>query len=172
MDFGREAALSTDRQAHDGLLTLAEDCEAQASAPGLLADALFREAGVAPFRQGYVFRPDANPKAAGQGSADWGQWSCDLADHDRLRWSDKVYELFGLPVGAHVERAWAVGRYSVRSRSTLQRVREYALRHAFGFMLDAEIEPHGGRFRWIRMLAVPVFENGRITRLHGLKRAL
>lgn len=151
---------------------MALDYEAQASAPLLLADALFREQGVETFRDGYVFRPSANLAPARHDPADWGYWACDIADHDRLAWSDTVYELFGLPVGVHIDREWAVGRYLAPSRTTLQRVRDYALRHALGFLLDAEIEPEGERRRWMRVLAIPVTENGRITRLHGLKRAL
>jgi hypothetical protein len=89
-----------------------------------------------------------------------------------LAWSDQVHSLFGLPVDVQVDRDWAVGRYAAHSQSTLQRVREYALRHALGFILDAEIEPAGGCRRWIRVLAVPVSEGGQIARLHGLKRAL
>jgi hypothetical protein len=54
----------------------------------------------------------------------------------------------------------------------LQRVREFALRHACGFVLDAEIAPEGANCRWIRVLALPEFEDGQIVRLHGLKRML
>jgi hypothetical protein len=171
-DCRREAALATDRLARDGWLKRAAEYEAEASASGLLADALFREASVETFREGYVFRPGANAKGVQQDRSDWGYWACDIAHQDRLSWSDKVYELFGLPAGVPVDREWAVGRYAAHSRATLQRVREYALRHAFGFMLDAEIELEEARRRWIRVLAVPVSENGRIARLHGLKRAL
>jgi len=138
----------------------------------LLAEALFREGMVETFRDGYVFRPGANANGFGRDRSDWGYWACDIVDRDRLTWSDKVYDLFGLSPGQPVDREWAVGRYLAHSRSTLQRVREFALQHAVGFMLDAEIEPEGKRPRWIRVLAVPVLENGRIARLHGLKRAL
>ena len=168
----RQAAHATDGQTRDCLLKLAAEYDAQASTQDLLADALFREESAETFREGYVFRSGPDLKGARQDRADWGYWSCDLADHDRLTWSDKVYELFGLPVGIPVEREWAVGRYSAPSRATLQRVREFALRHALGFILDAEIEPEGACRRWIRVLAVPVSEDGRIVRLHGLKRAL
>ena len=151
---------------------MAAQYEEEASAPGLLADVWFREAGVETFRDGYVFRSDPNLKGAPQEHVDWGYWTCDIADHDRLAWTDRVYDLFGLPVGVPLDRDWAVARYSTQSRAILQRVRAYALRHALGFILDAEIEPAGARRRWIRVLAVPVSENGEVARLHGLKRAL
>jgi len=171
-DCRHQAARTTDRQTRDCLLKMAMEYEAEASAPGLLADALLRAGRVGTFRDGYVFRPGAAVNGARQEQADWGYWACDIADRNRLAWSDKVYELFGLTAGVPVDRDWAVGRYVAHSRSTLQRVREFALHHAVGFMLDAEIEPQGERRRWIRVLAVPVSEDGRIARLHGLKRAL
>jgi hypothetical protein len=103
---------------------------------------------------------------------DIGYWHCDITDEDRLTWSDKVYELFGLSPGSPVERDWAVARYGENSKTSLERVRKYALSHNFGFILDAAIEPEGGDCRWIRVLAVPIVEDGRIVGLHGLKRPL
>lgn len=168
----REAAFATDRQARERLLNFAVEYEAQAFAPALLAELLWREGSVATFREGYVFRAGMPVKGARQDLTDWGYWACNIADRDRLAWSAKVYDLFGLPGDVPVDREWAVGRYSAHSQSTLQRVRDYALRHALGFILDAEIEPEDGCRRWIRVLAVPVAEEGRVARLHGLKRAL
>ena len=168
----RELALSADHEARDRLLNLAKENEPQAFAPTLFADALFREESAETFREGYVFRPGPGMKAPRHDLSDWGYWVCDIADYERLAWSDRVYDLFGLPIGMPIDRDWAVGRYLVHSRATLQRVREFALRHACGFILDAEIAPAGACGRWIRILALPVYENGRIARLHGLKRAL
>jgi len=101
-----------------------------------------------------------------------GYWHCDIADHDRLTWSDKVYDLFGLPSGALVERDWAVARYSEHSRNALKKIRNYALGRKLGFILDAEISPEGAASRWIRVLAVPIVEANRVVGLHGLKRSL
>lgn len=161
---------AADRQVRDALSQIAVEHDAWTN--GSLADALFREQRAETFRDGYVFRPGLNLKGVGGQRPDWGHWACDIADHDRLSWSDSVYHLFGLPAGVHVDREWAVGRYLVHSRTTLERVRGFALRHACGFILDAEIEPEGAGRRWIRVLAVPIFENGRVVRLHGLKRGL
>lgn len=145
---------------------------ARSFAPGLFADALFRGESAQTFREGYVFKPDPTLKGTGRDGFEWGYWACDLTDRDRLTWSDPVYELFGLPIGTLVDREWAIARYLAHSRATLQRVREFALRHACGFILDAEIEPEGACRRWIRVLAEPVSENGQVAQLHGLKRGL
>ncbi|MCL6730484.1 hypothetical protein [Sphingomonas hankyongi] len=105
-----------------------------------------------------------------------GYWQCDIADHDKLTWSKKVYDLFELPPGTPLEREWAVTRYTELSKAALERVRSYALRCKFGFILDAALEPAlepaGDESRWIRILAVPIVSDGRVVGLHGLKRAL
>jgi hypothetical protein len=99
-------------------------------------------------------------------------WKCDIFDEDRLTWSEKVYELFGFPTGTPVARAEAVARYAEASREVLERVRTYALHRKGGFLLDAEITPQSGKNRSIRILAVPVLEEGRIVGLRGVKRPL
>ena len=169
--FGRSAGRRSGRQSRDCSL-LAARHGTQFPETGPFAEALFRQDGAQSLREGYVFKPHLNLRASRGDQSAWGYWACDLKDHDRLTWSDKVHELFGLPFDAQADRDWAVARYAGHSRSALQRVREFALRHACGFILDAEIQPEGADCRWIRVLALPEFRDGQIVRLHGLKRAL
>jgi hypothetical protein len=138
---------------------------------GSVANSLFYEEPAGTFADGHVFRaaPDLN---SAQEDPDKGYWRCDVADDDRLTWSKKVYELFGLPAGTPVEREWAVARYTEESRTALERVRTFGLNRRLGFILDAEIAADAGRNRWIRVLAVPILADGRVVGLHGLKRAL
>jgi len=103
---------------------------------------------------------------------DVGFWKCDLFDESRLTWSEKVYEIFGFPSTAPVARHEAVERYAKGSREVLERVRTFALTQKLGFLLDAEITCREGRTRSIRILAVPVFEQGRMVGLRGAKRLL
>lgn len=138
---------------------------------GSVADALFHEEPSGTFLFGHVFRSAPDLTKARDDPAN-GYWRCDIAEEDRLTWSEKVYELFGLPSGVPVERDWAVDRYSEKSKSALKRVRTFALNRKFGFILDAAIKPEGARNRWIRILAVPILADGRVVGLHGLKRAL
>lgn len=166
-----QASLTTNRQARESLLKMAEEYETQAAMSSSVVDSLFHEEARGAFRDGYIFR-SAPDLANAQADPDSGYWNCDVADQNRLTWSRKVYELFDLPAGTPVERDWAVARYSERSRSTLERVRKYALSRDFGFILDAEIETADAGHRWIRVLAVPIIEDGRIVRLHGVKRTL
>jgi len=166
----RQAPLGGSQQAHDCAANPNDG--AQCLSPGSFADALFRQENSQSFREGYVFNPGPILSGDREDPEDWGYWACDIADQDKLSWSDKVYELFGLVPGDLIDRDWAVERYLEHSRATLQRVREFALRHACGFILDAEIEPEGAHRMWIRVLALPVLEDGQVVRLHGLKRAL
>ncbi len=54
----------------------------------------------------------------------------------------------------------------------MERLRAYAIKHRRGFTLDAEIRPDRGDRRWMRLLAAPVCEGGRVVRLHGLKQII
>jgi PAS domain-containing protein len=138
---------------------------------GSLAKDLFYGEPPGAFSRGHIIA--RAPEMTGdQEDPGVGYWHCDIADHDRLTWSDKVYDMFGLPHGDPVHRDWAVERYREPSKSALEKVRNFALGRKFGFILDAEISPHGAGSRWIRVLAVPIVENNRVVGLHGLKRVL
>jgi hypothetical protein len=134
---------------------------------------LFHEEPAGAFADGHIFvnAPDLvdaeqDPRA--------GYWRCDIAHHERLTWSKKVYSLFGLPAGTPVTRDWAVARYTQPSRAALERVRNYALSRKLGFILDAAIHPEGGDRRWIRVMAIPILAkpSARVVGVHGLKRLL
>lgn len=120
------------------------------------------------FRSAEVFWTDADIAAR----ADTGHWSCDLADRDRLTWSETVYELFGLPAGEPIPRDLAVARYSEQSKIALDRMRTFSIKNRCGFMLDAAIRPDGLDNRWIRIATIPIAEEGKVVGLHGLKRSL
>jgi hypothetical protein len=138
---------------------------------GSFLDALFYEEPSRAFSQGYVFK--SSPKLTeARKDPDNGYWRCDIADHERLTWSEKVYELFGLPVGSPIQREWVVEHYAEQSKVALKHVRDFGLRRNFGFILDAEIKADKDRNHWIRVLAVPILRDGRVVALHGLKRAI
>jgi PAS domain-containing protein len=110
------------------------------------------------------------PLAVGElGVSHAGCWECDLTDDNRLFWSGGVYDIFGLPRDAPLARDDAVRFYAEHSRVTMERLRNHAIRHAQGFTLDAEIRSATGERRWMRLIGVPVCEDGRAVRLHGIK---
>ena len=101
-----------------------------------------------------------------------GRWRCDLTNNDALTWTNRVYEIFGLPNETRITREEAVSRYRDHSLGVLERLRTYAINRKCGFILDAEINPKDDRSHWIRILAAPVVESGRVVALHGFKRVL
>ncbi len=98
-----------------------------------------------------------------------GWWECDLTDNNRLRWSNAVYDIFGLPRGAAVTRADTVALYEEGSRAAMEKLRAYAIRHRRGFTLDVEIKPVTAEPRWMRLIAAPLCIDDQIVKLQGLK---
>ena len=97
-----------------------------------------------------------------------GCWECDLSDNS-LIWSGGVYDIFGLPRGIEVSREEVAALYCDRSRTAMERLRAYAIKHRRGFTLDAEIRTAAGEDRWMRLIAAPECTENRAVRLHGLK---
>ena len=97
-----------------------------------------------------------------------GLWECDLSDNS-LIWSGGVFDIFGLPRNAKIQRDEIVAFYCEESRVAMERLRTHAIKHQRGFTLDVEINPATGGRRWMRLIGAPVCEGGRAARLHGLK---
>ena len=118
---------------------------------------------------------DANPfsendlfaRAASQ--AGLGAWTCDLVD-STIGWTAGVFDLFGLTPDDRLDRRDTVALYEEESRSEMERQRAFAIAQVRPFTMDAQIvRPDGGR-RWMRLSADVIRENGRTTRLFGLKQ--
>ena len=124
------------------------------------------------FALGHVFsggKDLVEPTSSNEGI---GHWRCDIADDNKLTWSNEVYELFGIPAGTQIDRDDAVAHYSEQSKSVLERLRAFAINRRCGFILDALISADGGNNQWIRLIAFPILNAGRVVGLQGLKRAL
>ncbi|CAN5343400.1 hypothetical protein BH10PSE15_BH10PSE15_07640 [soil metagenome] len=114
------------------------------------------------------FRLRLRPDRGAQPVAAIGVWECDLAT-ERLRWSDGVYDLFGLPRGSVLDRATAVRLYDRQSRIEMECLRTTAIRDRTGFSIDALIHPARGVERWIRITAQVECVAGQAVRLFGAK---
>lgn len=100
---------------------------------------------------------------------DGGSWHCRLADQ-RLRWATPVYDLFGLPHGAAVDRDDIVALYADHSRAAMERLRAYAIRHCRGFTIDVELRPATSEgARWMRIIAAPVCVDRNVVAIEGVK---
>lgn len=125
------------------------------------------------FELGYVLSSVVTDLIAPQHAGDLGVhhagcWECDLAD-DSLTWSGGVFDIFGLPRDARLSRAEIVPFYHEKSRAALERLRAHAIKFRRGFTLDAQVHAVVGETRWMRLIAAPVCEGTRVTRLTGLK---
>ena len=98
-----------------------------------------------------------------------GVWECTLPEN-RLEWSDGVYDIFGLPRGARLERNDIAGHYKPASLIELERLRSAAIAEGTGFSFDAEIVTRMGDHRWIRITATAETEAGSVRRIFGTKQ--
>jgi hypothetical protein len=98
-----------------------------------------------------------------------GLWECDLTDN-RLIWSGGVYDIFGIARSAEIKREEVIAFYVEESRVLLERIRAHAIRRQCGFTIDVEVCAAAvGERRSIRIIAAPVCDGDRVTRLHGVK---
>src|SRR6476646_3372011 len=67
-----------------------------------------------------------------------GAWECDL-NTNVLTWTDGVFDLFGLPRGARIDREDALALYGDESRLEMERLRAHAIERQQGFSMDARI---------------------------------
>ena len=88
---------------------------------------------------------------------------------EALRWSDPVYDLFGLPRGSMPDRAMTIARYDPQSLIEMECLRTAAIRDGTGFSLDARIRPATGAPRWIRIVAHVNRRDRQRPRLFGTK---
>lgn len=96
-------------------------------------------------------------------------WQCELST-DALRWSDGVYDLFGIERGAPIERPDIVALYSEESRALLEQLRSQAIERCGSFTFEARIRQLDGTPRLMRVTADTLCSNGRATHLFGIKQ--
>ncbi|UAK24397.1 GGDEF domain-containing protein [Sphingomonas nostoxanthinifaciens] len=98
-----------------------------------------------------------------------GAWSCELVDN-RLTWTDGTYDIFGIPLGATIDRRDTVAMYQDESRALMELVRREAIARRGAFTIDAEIMRLDGERRWMRLSGDVVTRGGRVVQLYGLKQ--
>jgi diguanylate cyclase (GGDEF)-like protein/PAS domain S-box-containing protein len=98
-----------------------------------------------------------------------GAWQCDLRTGS-LTWTAGVFDLFGLPRQASLDRADIVAMYEEESGEAMERLRADAIARQGRFSLDAQIVRADGERRWMRLTAATHSTDGRATHLYGLKQ--
>jgi len=96
-------------------------------------------------------------------------WRCDLSD-DSLTWSPGVFDLFGVPQGARIDRQEAVAMYCEESRELLEQLRTEAIATCGSFTFEARIRRVDGQMRWMRVTADVAAKGGRAAYLYGMKQ--
>lgn len=96
-------------------------------------------------------------------------WRCDLSD-DSLTWSGGVFDLFGIPRSARIDRRETVAMYCEESRELLHRLRSHAIATCGSFTFEAQIRRPDGESRWMRVTADVAAKGGRATHLYGMKQ--
>jgi len=81
-----------------------------------------------------------------------------------------VFDLFGLPLSARLDRRAIVEMYVGESRVLLDRLRAEAIATCGSFTFDAQIRRIDGELRWMRLTADVLAQNGRAIRLYGTKQ--
>ncbi|KQN72593.1 diguanylate cyclase [Devosia sp. Leaf64] len=98
-----------------------------------------------------------------------GFWSCELPG-EQIEWSEGVYELFELPAGSAVPRQLILEMYAPDSRSAMEAVRRQAIETGGSMRFDAKIKTATGKKRWIRITGTVDVEDGKATRIFGIKQ--
>lgn len=98
-----------------------------------------------------------------------GVWECDLAT-GRLTWTDMVYDIFGVPRGAPIDRETTLRLYDPDSCREMERLRAEAIYYGTGFDLDIRIKTEAKEVRWIHLTALVEQEAGRSVRIFGTKQ--
>jgi PAS domain-containing protein len=96
-------------------------------------------------------------------------WQCDLATEE-LRWTDGVFDLFGIARGAAIDRRSTLEFYLPDSRRMLDRLRSAALDTCGSFTFEAQIRRVDGELRWMRLNADVQKRDGRAVVLYGTKQ--
>lgn len=81
-----------------------------------------------------------------------------------------MYDLFGLPRGAAIDRRSVLELYCPESRRLLDRLRADALESCGSFTFEAQIRRPDGTARWMRLNADVQKRNGRAAVLYGTKQ--
>jgi PAS domain S-box-containing protein len=105
--------------------------------------------------------------AEAQAVAQMGSWEWEIESGEAV-WSDELYRIFGLPLGAEVDYASYRRRLHPAERERARRVIEEALESRSTFDITHRIVRPDGSTRWIQGHGKPILdESGRVVRMIG-----
>jgi PAS domain S-box-containing protein len=86
---------------------------------------------------------------------------------DSLRWSDRLFDIMGLPRGRAPRRDDAFERFPHAIRSILAEAMERMIQGGEPLELELPLIPREGSASWVRIYAVPAMRDGRCVELSG-----
>lgn len=95
-----------------------------------------------------------------------GGWSLDLSTL-ALEWSEEVYRIHDLPLGATPDLMGAIDYYPPEARPDVERAIAAARSEGTPWDLELPFVTAGGRRRWVRALGNVDMHGGRAVRLYG-----
>jgi len=96
-----------------------------------------------------------------------GGWEFDATTGEGT-WTDEVARIHGLDPAIAMNRSFAVGFYEGESRSRIENAIGAAIAEARPYDLDLDLHTSNGEIKRVRMIGIPILEEGRVVRLHGI----
>jgi len=86
---------------------------------------------------------------------------------DRLRWTDEVYEIYGLPEDTEVSTEDAIEAFHPEDRPVIKEAFERAVEEGIPYDEEVRLETPEGETRWVRAHGDVQSEEGKATRVLG-----
>jgi PAS domain S-box-containing protein len=95
-----------------------------------------------------------------------GGWAFDVASGEES-WTEEVARIYGCDPGTPMTMAARIALYAGESREQLAAALSAALSNGIAYDLELELVTPSGESKWIRSIARPEMENGRVARVRG-----
>jgi len=95
-----------------------------------------------------------------------GGWSFEVATGAAF-WTDEVARIHDLDPALSNSKSIGLGYYRPESRVQIEAAMQEAVRRGTPYDLELEITSAKGARKWVRTIAHPMMEHGKVTRLHG-----
>jgi len=89
-------------------------------------------------------------------------------DNDRLVWTDEVYRIHDLPLGAPVDAKKVMEHYDPVDRLAVAKGWREAIETGAGFTVEVRLTTPKGRVLWVQIIANTERHNGHTLRVHGI----
>ncbi len=96
-----------------------------------------------------------------------GGWEFDAQTLDGV-WTDEVAGIYDLDAAPSGEMGNRLQFYMGASRERIERAIQGAIERGEPYDLELEITSARGRHKWVRAMGMPVWENGRVVKVHGI----